>query len=183
MHSDPRAYVFGYGSLLARRAGDGQRPRVARLAGFRRTWNVAMDNSVDLPGYKYYRAPDRSRPPLFIAFLNIADADGAVNGVLLPTDEAGLAALDARERNYARTEVTDRIADAPAGRVWTYVGTPAAIARYERGMRERSAAVPRDYHESVIRGFAALGDRVLREFEASTDPPACPILELERVDL
>jgi cation transport regulator ChaC len=185
MHSGgSRAYVFGYGSLLARNRDREPGPQIAHLAGFRRTWNVAMDNSVDLPGYKYYLAPDGSRPRLFVTFLNITHSDGGtLNGMLFAAAGADLAALDARERNYARTEVTDRIVGAPPGRVWTYVGTPEAVARYERGARDQAAAVSRGYYDAVIGGFAALGDRALGGFHASTDPPACPILDLERVDL
>ena len=42
------ARVFGYGSLVA----DGAQP--CELRGFRRFWGVAMDNRVDLPGYKHF---------------------------------------------------------------------------------------------------------------------------------
>src|ERR687894_1532691 len=40
-------FVFGYGSLAAGFAG-----RRARLHGHRRVWGVAMDNRLDIPGYK-----------------------------------------------------------------------------------------------------------------------------------
>jgi hypothetical protein len=65
-------YVFGYGSLAAW-AGRGE--ALAELAGARRVWGVAMDNRVEIPGYKVYVDPaDGSRPPVHVAFLDLADA-------------------------------------------------------------------------------------------------------------
>lgn len=59
-------FVFGYGLLAA-----GVRGRRARLEGYRRVWGVAMDNRVDIPGYKSYRRrDDGSRPAVYVAFLD-----------------------------------------------------------------------------------------------------------------
>src|SRR5581483_4112443 len=65
-------YVFGYGSLLTP-AGDGIAEFVPRrLRGYRRIWNVAMDNSQAIPGYKQYLDPATGTPPhCFVVFLNI----------------------------------------------------------------------------------------------------------------
>src|SRR3712207_7042258 len=50
-------WVFGYASLVDRPGA-----HEAELRGFHRRWNAAMDNSVDLPGYKHYLDPgDGSR--------------------------------------------------------------------------------------------------------------------------
>ena len=66
-----------------------------------------MDNSVDLPGYKHYVDPDGDRPDLMVCYLDIAERDGAVvNGVALRVGADELPALDERERNYERREVT-----------------------------------------------------------------------------
>ena len=35
-----------------------------------------MDNTRDLPGYKYYVAPDGTRPAVFVAFLDVAAGRG-----------------------------------------------------------------------------------------------------------
>jgi hypothetical protein len=60
------------------------------------------------------------------------DAGTSVNGVCLPVGDAELAALDARERNYERVDVTATVAEAP-GRVWAYAGsTTAARSRRRR---------------------------------------------------
>src|SRR5215218_6013856 len=95
-----RVFVFGYGSL----ASDGGTP--ARLHGYRRAWNVSMDNRVTIPGYKYYLDEAGERPEVFVTFLNLVAGDG-VDGVVLEVPD--IAALDARERNYARVEVTGSI--------------------------------------------------------------------------
>jgi hypothetical protein len=150
--------VFGYGSLTG-----GGVP--ARLRGWRRVWNVAMDNAVDLPGYKCYLAADGARPAVFVTFLNLERALGSVvDGELL---EGDLDALDARERNYSRVDVTDALESPPGARVWAYVGTPEGRERFERGLREGRAVVQRAYLDAV--GVA--------------ERPACPVVDLRRVEL
>ncbi len=181
-------WVFGYGSLVlelerlptrARR----QHGYVTDLRGHRRRWGVAMDNRRDLPGYKHYLAADGSRPALRIAFLDlVADADAAVNGVVARVAPAQLASLDARERNYDRVEVTASIDD-PPGRTWAYLGSADGRARRAEGERLGALAIQRAYLERVRAGFGALGEDELRQFEASTDEPTLPVLDLTRIDL
>jgi cation transport regulator ChaC len=186
-----RHYVFGYGSLLDLLPFPPARaPRpegfVADLRGYRRRWNVAMDNSRDLPGYKYYLDPDTGeRPDAFVTFLNLEpDAGGgSVNGVLFPVDEEALVGFDSRERNYSRLEVTSRIEAQTNGPIWTYVGSQDARARYEQGKAAGTAVVSRAYADLVRDGYAALGADELAKFEDSTDPPAAPLRTLKRVDL
>jgi hypothetical protein len=95
-----------------------------------------------------------------------------------------LRALDARERNYDRVDVTALVGDA-RGRVWAYTGSAAGRARLDDGLRRGAAAVSRGYREHVEAGFRALGADELAAYHASTDPPpdGCVTLELERVDL
>jgi hypothetical protein len=83
--------VFGYGSLAGGGAGG-----AARLDGYRRVWGVAMDNRVDIPGYKSYRLrADGSRPAVFVAFLDVVSSRGdSVEGVLLAVDDDAVAVLD-----------------------------------------------------------------------------------------
>lgn len=176
-------WVFGYGSLAA----DARRGHPATLRGHRRQWGVAMDNSRDLPGYKWYRQrATGARPAVFVAFLDlVADGDGgAVNGLCLPVDATLLERLDARERNYERIDVTAAVAEA-RGRVWAYVGSRAGRARLARGLRERRAVVSQEYLDDVEHGFRQLGDGQLDAYRASTDPlpPGCEALSLERIDL
>ncbi len=177
-------YVFGYGSLLGLAAdGDGLPPRVCRLRDHRRTWNVAMDNSVELPDYKHYLDADGVRAALFVTFLNLVPAPGfAVNGVLFAVAPAELLELDRRERNYERIDVGERL-DVPIdGAAWAYFGGELARARFDGGMRAGAAVVDRTYLDAVRGGFAAIGADALGEFDASTDAPPCPIVPLTRID-
>ena len=153
-----------------------------RLAGHRRALGVAMDNTVDLPGYKWYRDPrDGSRPAVFVAFLDLVPAAGAVNGVCVPVPAGGWPGLEARERNYDRVDVTAAIAD-PPGRVWAYVGSEAGRARLRRGAELGRAVVTRGYMQAVETGFAALGPAERAAFAASTDWSGACVADLERVD-
>jgi hypothetical protein len=166
-------FVFGYGSLAAGVPG-----RPARLEGHRRVWGVAMDNRVTIPGYKAYRLrEDASRPAVYVAFLDIVEARGAAtDGVLLAVDDGALRALDERERNYDRIDVSAAVPGAP-GRVWTYRGSVAGRARLQLGLQRGSAVVQREYLRAVRAGFAALG------IEDDADPGELPVMDLERVEL
>jgi hypothetical protein len=114
-----------------------------------------MDNSVDLPGYKYYVAPDGSRPDVKVTFLNLVEAEASVRGVVIPFDER----LDARERNYERREVEPGL--------WAYVGTPDARARFDAG----PSVVSSEYFELV------------RQALPDVEVPGVPIWDLRRVEL
>ncbi len=168
-------WIFGYGSL----AGPGERS--ASLRGYRRTWGVAMDNAVDLPGYKHYVDADTGeRPDVRVAFLDVEEAGPGydVNGAALWVENERLPALDARERNYRRIEVTGQVSPDPGGIVWTYVGLEASRVRARTG----PCVIPRDYVDGVRAGFAALGSDELAAFELTTPPPPGPVRALRRVD-
>jgi gamma-glutamylcyclotransferase (GGCT)/AIG2-like uncharacterized protein YtfP len=183
--SQPSQFVFAYGSLVHDLGVHGAKRRTAHLRDHRRAWNVAMDNALSLPGYKYYvDARDSSRPEVMVTFLNLVFAPGQrVNGMLVPVDASALAELDRRERNYERREVSTSIEPAPGARVWSYFGRPAARERFEHGARAGRAVVDESYLDGVRAGFAALGDESLAEFDASTEPHGCGVLELVRVEL
>jgi cation transport regulator ChaC len=184
--AEQQQHVFGYGSLT--RYGEVTPmapPRRCRLRGYRRVWGVAMDNSLDVPGYKHYLSDDgTTRPDAFVTFLDLAPRTGeAVNGVLLPVEDAQLAALDRRERNYERREIGELLDQSVAGRVWCFFGDVAARERFELGLARGAAIVDARYREAVREGFALLGASALAEFDASTDPPRCPIAPLRRIDV
>ena len=187
-------YVFGYGSLTARPGPIPTRDLkehgfVADLAGLRRTWGVAMDNRRDLPGYKYYTDADGRRPDVFVAYLDLVeaveDSGRTVNGMCLPVDEAALEQLDSRERNYERTEVTDRLAcAAPSGsRIWAYIGSAAARERLAEGRRTATAVIDAAYIATVEAGFAALGAGELAACRPSLEPGDLPVAALTRHEL
>jgi hypothetical protein len=179
--------VFGYGSLAAESA----RERVVELAGWRREWGVAMDNRRDLPGYKYYTDAEGNRPPVRVVFPDIRPASGEiVIGVLRAVDPGDLVALDRRERNYERTEVTESIAGRVDGRVWAYVGSEPARLRFAEGMRARregredgAAVIHAEYLESVLSAFARLGEEAGNECRRSLAPGVLPMRQLVRHDL
>jgi cation transport regulator ChaC len=179
-------YVFAYGSLLRDLGGSlEQRLEPCRLREHRRVWNVAMDNTLTLPGYKLYlSAADESRPAVFVTFLNLVPANGRhVSGVLFAVDAEQLAVLDRRERNYDRRDVTGLIDGQRTGRIWTYIGKPDAERRFALGAREGRAVVEQAYLESVRAGFQLIAADALEEFDATTDPHGCPVLALRRVEL
>jgi Gamma-glutamyl cyclotransferase, AIG2-like len=142
-----------------------------------------MDNSVDLPGYKFYVDPESGeRPAVFVAYLSVVPVDGAaVNGVAFPVGADELALLDDRERNYVRRDVTGAV-DVD-GRAWVYVATDEARARYEGAVASGVAVVDGSYVALVRGAFAALGDGELRYFDQSTEPPSIPVVSLRRVNL
>src|SRR4051794_24828237 len=101
-------YLLAYGSLVADMPGD---PYARKVRGLRRQWGVAMDNRVDLPGYKsFVRSGTGERHDGHVAFLDLVEEPAAVaNGVLFEVQESELAALDERERNYSRVDVTSYV--------------------------------------------------------------------------
>jgi gamma-glutamylcyclotransferase (GGCT)/AIG2-like uncharacterized protein YtfP len=139
-----RQLVFAYGSLAAEQQGV-----PCRLRDHRCHWGVAMDNSETIAGYKIYLDADTGeRPPVHVAYLCITPEPGAsVGGVVFPVTDEHLAALDRRERNYVRRDVSDLI-DVD-GRVWAYVGSAAGRRRLEDGRRRGTAVIARGYLESV----------------------------------
>jgi Gamma-glutamyl cyclotransferase, AIG2-like len=175
---EPAQFVFGYGSLAADLAGG----HAAQLRGHRRVWGVAMDNREDVPGYKHYRLrSDGSRPAVCVAFLDlVADAAAATSGVCVPVSAAALPALDRRERNYDRVDVTGAV-PAARGTVWAYVGSEAGRGRLQRAREHGRAVVSRDYLERTRAAFAALGAAALAEFERTAALGDLPVWELERL--
>jgi hypothetical protein len=175
-----RQFVFGYGSLAADLPGC----HAAVLHGRRRGWGVAMDNRVDVPGYKHYRLrSDGSRPEIFVAFLDLFDdAAATTSGVCVPVDDAQLAVVDHRERNYDRIDVTAAVTPA-RGIVWAYVGSSPGRRRLQRAREDRRAVVSRDYLERTRAAFADLGAAALADFEATAAVGDLPVWDLDRVDL
>jgi cation transport regulator ChaC len=181
-----RSLIFGYGSLLQQRTGATPESDVTcHLEGFRRSWNVAMDNARTIAGYKFYVDPETgARPAVFVTFLNIeADADRRVNGLLYPVEDALLPLLDRRERNYERRDVTELVDRDVGCRVWAYLGRRDARERYETARREASAVVSQQYFDRVRADFARFGPTMLDEFDGTTDPPEVPLRSLQRVNV
>src|ERR1043165_8914420 len=130
------AFVFAYGSLVGLEPAG---PCVLR--DHARGWDVAMDNRETIPGYKFYvDAVTGQRPTVFVTFLAIRFEPGAsVAGEVFAVDDATLAALDARERNYERRDVSAHVE--VDGRVWAYVGSEAGRARCAAGRADGTAVI------------------------------------------
>ena len=185
-------YVFGFGSLVAL-AGLarflGRAPLAPReyalcsLLEHRRCWDVARDNAADLPGRPHYIcAESGARLDLFVTSVNIRPRSGArVNGVAFRVGADDIARLDHREANYDRIEVSGQIDREIPGRVWAYLGSAAAEARYRQGVAAGSAVVSRQYHDIVTDAFASHGNDFLDAYHASTDAPEVPFQALRRV--
>jgi hypothetical protein len=139
-----RQLVFGYGSLPAEEGGI-----PCRLRDHRRGWDVAMDNREVVPGYKVYLDPETcERPPVHVAYLSITPHEGEhVDGYVFPVTDEELTALDERERNYDRRDVSEHC-DLD-GVVWAYVGSAAGRRRLQEGHRRGTAVVSRGYLEKV----------------------------------
>lgn len=196
-------HIFGYGSLvnqdalhryIGRPCASGE-TNLCQLQGFRRCWNVAMDNQTDLPGYKYY--VDKStgrRAGIYVTFLNIRKAPGAaapgaaapgtaITGIIFKVNEAELALLDQRERNYYRLDVTHQVNVAVEGKVWAYKGTSEAEKRYQRGLHTQTAYISEEYYQFVHDCFYCHGEDCAKAYLNSTDAPEVPLRKLQRINL
>jgi gamma-glutamylcyclotransferase (GGCT)/AIG2-like uncharacterized protein YtfP len=140
-------WLFVYGSLT------GLEPAgPCLLRDHARGWDVAMDNRETIPGYKFYVDLETGeRPAVYVTFLAIRPEPGAtVAGEVLPVDHEILAALDRRERNYDRCDVSDLVD--VAGRAWAYVGSAAGRARCAAGRAAGTAVVSAEYLAGVPAG-------------------------------
>lgn len=182
--TSPFAWIAGYGSLAAEAPHDS--PLVA-VRGLRRDWGVALDNAVDVPGYKHYVLPDGTRPSCHVAFLDAVEADAStatVDAILYPVADApALEVLDRRERNYRRVDVRDRVVDPPVGGpLWLYVGLPEGRERAATARVDGSLRVSRRYAQRCAAAFARRGEDVRARYHATTESCAALLADLRRID-
>ncbi len=177
-------WVFGYGSLvspasLASTIGRHVEPGdvvAAHLRGYGRRWNYG---SLHLRGDWRHDDIDVRQGVVISLGLVMAEAEHC-NGVAVRVTDEELARLDWRERDYQRTDVTDRIdAEVPIGaeRVVTYVPRQSAVERYEAARDERRAAIRRSYWDLVDKAFSDLGAHHSAIY-ATTPAPDVPVLEI-----
>jgi len=185
------AFVFGYGSLVSSESlkryvkEDNPRFQYITIQGLRRDWSVAMDNSVDLPAYKYYLDENDVRIQKYVAFLNVAfDPSKKVNGILFEVDSAKLPSLDLRERNYDRVEITHLLPEAYRTQtVWTYMGKEESKKRFSSGYDQGKVVIHEAYLEQVMEAFISVSYAYLIQFIKETDFNNLPIIPLQRIDL
>lgn len=183
------SWVFGYGSLVSPDSiattigrpvdrADGYAASV--LHGFTRGWNYGS-----LRQRATWDGPHgRVEAGVVVSLGLVVRSDAATNGAVIRVTEHEFAALDRRESDYDRVDVTDRIEGlsvADRGRVYTYVPRRSAIERYEAARARRRAAVKQGYVELVEAAFAALGEHAVDLYRTSTPHPDVPIVDPERV--
>jgi cation transport regulator ChaC len=183
-------WVFGYGSLvspksfgftLGRELQLGVDVLSAEIRDFGRRWNYGVMSRLGRSDDQ-----DGSVCEWTIVALGVTPAVGeSVNGVVAWVADAELAALDARERNYDRVDVTDLTTvpgeGSPVGPVVTYVPQDAAVRWYETARERGVAAVERRYWDLVGGAFAALGDGQRDRYLETTPAPDVPIVDM-RID-
>jgi len=159
--------------------------RESLLRGYRRVWNVAMDNRKTIEGYKFYRDPQSGQQPgYFVTFLNIYPSDvTSVNGIAFEVPQSALAEFDRRERNYRRIDVSDRIEPRLEGKVWTYIATDDGLARYKTGEQDGTAVIDDEYATEVERAFRSRGDTFYGQYVQSTDAPGLPRRQLKCIEV
>ena len=185
-------FVFGYGSLvnvqnleqyLQRELQPDLDYVICSLENWQRCWNVAMDNSIDLPDYKYYRdRQTKERLKVFVTFLNVRPClDKIVRGILFCVSDAELKNLDLRERNYQRIEITQQldIKIEISGNAWTYIGLSEAEQRYQTGLLQDKAVIARTYFDSVQNAYISLGNKEYANYLDTTDKLEVSIIDLE----
>lgn len=183
-------FVFGYGSLvnvehLQRYLGRTLTPSsdfiFCGLRNFCRCWNVAMDNCIDLPNYKYYiDKKTGNRLKGFVTFLNIYPCQGkTITGILFRVFDEELKSLDQRERNYKRIDVTHLIDTQIQGKVWVYIGLDEAEKRYQESLKQHNAMIPQSYFNLVYNAYLSLGKEAFSNYATTTNEPKVPILDIE----
>ncbi|MCE9565999.1 MAG: gamma-glutamylcyclotransferase [Planctomycetes bacterium] len=167
--------ILGYGSLFSRESLERTLGRSytgpmfeCLLPGWRRGWDIAMPNS------RFFTLIANGREyPERIIYLNVRPNRGSLlNGVLFVVTPADLAALDAREWIYSRTDVTGSITNGSiaGGRVFMYVGldkyllsaVPESVAK---------ASVRKTYLQIVESGLNSLDGGFRHRYRDSTDRP------------
>lgn len=179
-------WIVGYGSLVAAHslaATIGRTPdalagrRTVHLHGFGRRWNYG---SLHLRG-DWLHAGTRVENGLVVSLGLVPAPDEVCNGVAHLVTDDELALLDWRERDYDRTDVTDRVLDDGGvplpGPVVTYVPRASAIERYEAARDRGRAAIRRSYRELVHEAFVALGPDHCAAWER-TPAPDVPVLDI-----
>ena len=185
-------YIFGYGSLvnltsLQKTKGDADLDSInycyCHLLKHVRIWNVGMDNSKQIKGYKYYVNPiDLQQPDVFVTFLNVQESpDHAVKGILFEVSQEELLLFDQRERQYSRKDITDLLDIEIDGNAWVYTGLPDSMKRFEKAFENNRAVISQAYQELVNSAYQSLGEDDLTEFVNSTVNPGLPAVNLKLI--
>ena len=152
-------YFFGYGSLVNTKSHSYPDPRPATLKGWRRAW-------VATPGYGV------------VLLTGVPAPDHEIKGLVAAVPGADWAALDARERGYARLAASEHVThDLP---------TQAEIAVYavhaDNMVQSNTHVILLSYLDVVVQGFHEVyGEDGVAHFFDTTDGWHTPILD-DRAD-
>jgi cation transport regulator ChaC len=179
------AALFGYGSLIAKASMERTlgRPYAGpfvpcAVEGWRRSWDIAMPNSVfhtDSDGGRVY--------PRHILYLNVKRSPGSLlNGVLFVVTAGELAGFDRREWIYDREEITGglRGVTLSGGAAWIYVGKPQHVMSGVESWRD--GAIRASYLELLESGIAAMEPGFRERYERSSDPVERSLVIQDRRD-
>jgi cation transport regulator ChaC len=182
-------WVFGYGSLvdpesLGRTLGRVVTPGIdflsADLAGWGRRWNYGVGHVVGT-----WRRADGAviDDGVIVALGVVMAANETANGIVARVSDVEIAALDQRERDYDRVDVTVAVtvnggALEPDARIVTYVPRSSAIERYETARDEGRAGIRNTYWGLVDAAFAVWGPEQLERYRSSTPPPDVPVVAM-----
>lgn len=165
---EQRAAIFGYGSLInpksiAKTLGRtlaGGELFPCRLVGYRRVWDV-VDEILD---------PNAARKRA--VFLNLRpDPSASVLGVGFYLSAAELRALDVRERNYDRVDVSGHLQPSVPAAAFTYV------AKAEHLVADQEVCVLTRYEAIIEEGLEHWGPDFARAFRETTSPHGFPRFE------
>ena len=182
-----RDWVFGYGSLVSpkslartirRVAVPGENFHEAVLAGYGRRWNYGV---MHITATWTSESGETIDDGTIVALGVIPADDESVLGVVAQLSEEELAALDHRERNYTRVDVTEQVASEASigGRVFTYVPRNASIETYQAARDAGRAGIRRTYWDLVQAAYGELGADQLERYRSETPDPDVPLVDIE----
>lgn len=193
----PWKWVFGYGSLvdlmslkktLEKNQICSQEYIYCSLKGFVREWNVAMDNTKKIQGYKYYKNSKGEIPPVGVTFLNLSKtkSDHAVNGILFRVNKKELERLTERERNYEPIEIdADLDIKPPAKKIIVFIASRDGRDRFDHFKTNGKAVISEEYRDQVEDAFKNTGlhNNYYNGYVNSTISPEIPVIKLEKIYL
>lgn len=176
-----RKYVFGFGSLIDPSSFSKSIKRkewfvedfpLAMLKGYKRVWNIAMDNDESIPGYKRYKTiADEKYPHCFVTFLNIKPSKtDEVIGTIVEVNEDELKLLIKREKNYLKQNVTESIVHSPIdGSVFAFIGTSEAEERFNSRTQHKPAVISKSYFKLVENAYRSRGKVAYANYLSTTE--------------